>query len=87
MKQSLSPDQLKRARELSGKLTMPILGKTWQILLKGLGEVNEAPNPQAAAEMVIIRLVYAADLPDPLDLIKNSKINPLHRALPPPPRL
>ena len=55
---------------------MPTLGKTWQLLLKGLGEVNIAPSPQTAAEMVIIRLVYAADLPDPADLIKKLKDQP-----------
>ncbi len=76
MKQALSGDMIKRAKELAEKLSMPTLGKTWQILLKGLGEVNIAPSPQTAAEMVIIRLVYAADLPDPADLIKKLKDQP-----------
>lgn len=71
--QVLSGDQLERVRDLAGKLSMPTLGKTWQILLKGLPEINEAPNPQAAAEIIIIRLVYAADLPDPSDLLKRLK--------------
>ena len=71
--QVLSGDQIDRVRDLSSKVSMPTLGKTWQILLKGLPEVHQAPNPQAAAEMVIIRLVYAADLPDPADLIKRLK--------------
>lgn len=74
--QALSGDQLKRAQELSQKISMPSLGKTWQILLKGLGEVNTAPNPQSAAEMVIIRLAYAANLPDPSDLVKKLKDMP-----------
>ena len=71
--QSLANDQLTRAKDLSGKISMPSLGKTWQILLKGLEEVNIAPNPQHAAEMVMIRLTYAANLPDPSDLIKKLK--------------
>ncbi len=71
MKHAMAADEVKRAAELAGKLTMPTLGKTWQILLKGLGEVQAAPNPQSAAEMVLIRLSYAADLPDPADLIKQ----------------
>ncbi|MGH1378446.1 MAG: DNA polymerase III subunit gamma/tau [Alphaproteobacteria bacterium] len=70
---SLSADQLVRAKELSQKISMPSLSKTWQILLKGLNEINTAPNPQNAAEMVIIRLAYAADLPDPGDLVKRLK--------------
>ena len=77
---SLSADQLIRAKELSGKISMPSLSKTWQILLKGLNEVNTAPNPQNAAEMVIIRLAYAADLPDPADLIKRLKNQPTNSA-------
>lgn len=71
MKHSMAADEVKRAAELATKLSMPTLGKTWQIFLKGLSEVQSAPNPQAAAEMVIIRLAYAADLPDPADLIKK----------------
>jgi len=69
----LSGDQLERAKEMAGKLSMPSLSKAWQILLKGLDEVNSAPNPQNAAEMVIIRLSYAANLPDPTDLVKKLK--------------
>ncbi len=67
----LSPDGIQRAIDLAGQLSMPTLGRAWQILLKGLGEVHMAPNPQAAAEMVLIRLMYAADLPDPADLLKK----------------
>lgn len=70
---TMAQDEVARAAELAGKLTMPTLGKTWQILLKGLGEVKIAPNPQSAAEMVLIRLAYAADLPDPAVLIKSLK--------------
>ncbi len=69
----LSPDGIERALDLAGKLSMPSLGRAWQILLKGVAEVNVAPNPQAAAEMVVIRLMYAADLPDPADLLKKLK--------------
>ncbi len=70
---ALSTDQMARAKELSAKISMPSLGKAWQILLKGIAEVNSAPNPQNAAEMVVIRLAYAANLPDPSDLIKKLK--------------
>lgn len=65
-----------RLLSLAAELSMPTLGRTWQILLKGLGEVQTAPSPHAAAEMVIIRLSYAADLPDPADLIKKLKEQP-----------
>jgi len=73
MTAGLSPDGIERDADLAGKLSMPSLGRAWQILLKGVGEVNAAPNPQSAAEMVLIRLIYAADLPDPADLLKRLK--------------
>ncbi len=76
MKDALAADSVKRAADLAQNLTMPTLGKTWQLLLKGLAEVQSAPNPQNAAEMVIIRLTYAADLPDPAALIKQLKDMP-----------
>ncbi|MCL4678545.1 MAG: DNA polymerase III subunit gamma/tau [Alphaproteobacteria bacterium] len=69
--EALSGQMLERVRSLAGRLSMPTLGKAWQILLKGLSEVQDAPNPQSAAEMVLIRLAYTTDLPDPADLIKN----------------
>lgn len=71
--QALSSDQMERASEMASKLSMPSLSKAWQILLKGLQEVNIASNPQSAAEMVVIRLCYAANLPDPSDLLKKLK--------------
>lgn len=76
MAAGLSPEAVERAFDMAGKMSMPTLGRAWQILLKGLGEVNLAPNPQAAAEMVLIRLIYAADLPDPADLLKRLKNQP-----------
>jgi DNA polymerase-3 subunit gamma/tau len=60
-----------RGGELAGKLGMPSLTRAWQILLKGLGEVQSAPVPFDAAEMVIVRLAYSADLPNPADLIRQ----------------
>ncbi len=73
---ALPKGEQERLGNLADALSMPTLGRTWQILLKGLGEVNVAPNPQKAAEMVIIRLVYAADLPDPAELVKKLKDQP-----------
>ena len=67
----LPKGEQERLENLADALSMPTLARTWQILLKGLSEVNIAPNPQKAAEMVVIRLIYAADLPDPADLIKK----------------
>jgi len=71
--QVMAKEEMERAGNLAAKLSMPALGRIWQILLKGLNEVNYAPVPQKAAEMIIIRLAYAAELPDPADLIRKIK--------------
>ena len=73
-----------RLANLADSLSMPTLARTWQILLKGLGEVNMAPNPQKAAEMIALRLTYAADLPDPADLVKKLKDQPANTSAAPP---
>ena len=54
-------------------LSMAALSRAWQMLMKGLGEVRMAPRPEQAAEMVLVRLAYAADLPTPADAIKAIK--------------
>lgn len=73
-----------RGQELAEKLSMPVLTRTWQILLKGLGEVQSAPNPLQATEMVLIRLAYASELPTPGDLIKQLQSNSAEAGASPP---
>ena len=53
----------------SGKLTYAAIHRLWQLLLKGLGEVHSAPSPLEAAEMALLRVIHAADMPDPGELI------------------
>ncbi len=75
---SLSESERSKNEALAHKLTVPILTRTWQILMKGLGEIQQAPNPQSALEMVLMRLLYSADMPTPGDLaklIENGKID------------
>jgi DNA polymerase-3 subunit gamma/tau len=59
-----------RARPLAEKLAMPVLARAWQMLLKGLEEVQVAPSPIQAAEMILVRLAYVADLPAPAELVR-----------------
>ncbi|MFC3050409.1 DNA polymerase III subunit gamma/tau [Kordiimonas pumila] len=61
--------------KMAETLSMAHLTRAWQMLLKGLGEVKNAPSPIAAAEMVLIRLAYAANLPSPADLVKQLQDN------------
>jgi DNA polymerase-3 subunit gamma/tau len=57
--------------KVTPELSIPVLARLWQMLLKGLGEVQAAPQPLAAAEMVLIRLMHAAHMPDPADLVRR----------------
>jgi len=69
-----APDLPEADRHLLTELAdikVPALARAWQILLKGIGEVQSAPHPAQAAEMVLIRLAYAAELPLPADLIRQ----------------
>ena len=69
--EGLSIEEKRRGTALSAQLSMPYLSRAWQMLLKGIEETTRAPNPLAAAEMVLIRLAYTADLPTPDDLIRT----------------
>jgi DNA polymerase-3 subunit gamma/tau len=63
--------EAKRAAEMATKLPVPSLTRAWQMLLKGLFEVRDAVRPIAAAEMALIRLAYAADLPPTDKLVRE----------------
>ena len=65
-----------QAKALAAKLSMPVLTRIWQMLLKAYNEIKSAPNSKQAAEMAIIRLAYSTDLPDPGELIKDLRKNP-----------
>jgi len=60
---SLTEDEAARGTDFAGKLSVPVLSRTWQMLLKGISEVRNAVRPVDAAEMVLIRIAHAADLP------------------------
>ncbi|RED38336.1 DNA polymerase III tau subunit [Rhodopseudomonas thermotolerans] len=59
-----------RGREFATKLSMRVLSRMWQMLLKGIAEVQGATRPAAAAEMVLVRIAYAADLPTPDEALR-----------------
>ncbi len=63
--------EAERAVEMAGKLSVPSLTRAWQMLLKGLIEVRDAANPLPAAEMALVRLAYAADLPPTEKLVRG----------------
>ena len=59
-----------RGLALAGRLGIAALTRSWQMLMKGLSEVQTAPQPIKAAEMALIRLIYVADLPPPGEIVK-----------------
>ena len=66
-----------RARPLAATLAMPVLARAWQMLLKGIEEAQAAPSAKQAAEMVLVRLAYVADLPVPAELVKSIDLGTL----------
>jgi DNA polymerase-3 subunit gamma/tau len=64
-----SAEERDAAADLAGKLGWGTLHRLWQLLLKGLTDVQIAPDPQEAAAMALLRVVHSAELPDPAALI------------------
>ncbi len=68
--EALPGEDKRRAAALAAQLSVPLLARAWQMLLKGLEETGKAGDPVAAAEMVLIRMAYTADLPSPDEIIR-----------------
>jgi DNA polymerase-3 subunit gamma/tau len=65
----LSAEEREGAGEMAAALSWGAIHRLWQMLLKGLQDVEVAPDPREAAEMALLRLIHAADMPDPASLI------------------
>ncbi|MER9597106.1 DNA polymerase III subunit gamma/tau [Mesorhizobium sp. M0244] len=68
---SLSEDERRRGADFAKTLSVKVLSRTWQMLLKGIPEVQTSNRPVSAAEMVLIRLAHAADLPTLDEALKS----------------
>ena len=68
---SLSEAERTRGRTFAAQLSMRVLSRAWQMLLKGISEVQASGRPVAAAEMVLVRIAYAADLPTPDEVVRS----------------
>jgi DNA polymerase-3 subunit gamma/tau len=68
---ALSEAERTRGRTFAAKLSVRVLARTWQMLLKGIPEVQAAGRPISAAEMVLVRIAYAADLPTPDEVLRS----------------
>jgi DNA polymerase III subunit gamma/tau len=81
---SLAETERVRGRAFAATLSMRVLSRTWQMLLKGLPEVQTAGKPIAAAEMVLVRIAYVADLPTPDEAIRMLSETPVDGPRPTP---
>jgi DNA polymerase-3 subunit gamma/tau len=68
---SLSEAERTRGAEFAEGLSVPVLSRLWQMLLKGVPETEQSNRPVSACEMVLIRLTHAANLPTPGEAIKK----------------
>ncbi len=83
----LTPDERTRGQAAAATLSLAVLVRSWQILLKGVEETRGAARPLASADMVLVRLAYAADLPSPDEALRRLAEGGGGRAaLPSPPR-
>ncbi|HEX4761934.1 MAG TPA: DNA polymerase III subunit gamma/tau, partial [Sphingomicrobium sp.] len=64
-----SAEERETAQDMARDLSWGVIHRLWQLLLKGLQDVDVAPDPREAADMALLRLIHAADLPDPASLI------------------
>jgi DNA polymerase III subunit gamma/tau len=68
---SLTPEERTRGQRFAQELSMQVLTRAWQLLLKGLREVKDSPRPLTAADMVLVRIGFAADLPTPDEALRK----------------
>src|SRR5205807_3987166 len=64
-----SAEERESAEQMATALSWGTIHRLWQMLLNGLQDVEIAPDPREAAEMALLRLIHAADLPDPATLL------------------
>jgi len=68
--EALSEEERTRGKALAEKISLRALTRAWQMLLKGIDEAKSASRPLAAADMVLVRLAHAADLPTPDEALR-----------------
>jgi len=64
-----SAEERESAQQMARQLGWGTIHRLWQMLLKGLQDVEVAPDAREAAEMALLRLIHAAELPDPASLL------------------
>ena len=72
---SLSEEERTFAKKMAAAVSIAILSKIWQMMIKGISEMQIAPVQIDALEMILIRIAYAANLPTPAEILADVKKN------------
>lgn len=73
--ETLGENERGLCEKLSGSLSIAVLSRMWQMLIKGLSELNGTPSALDALEMILIRVAYSANLPTPVEILNDIKKN------------
>ena len=68
---ALTPEEARRGQAAADSLSIPVLTRAWQILMKGVDEMRGSQRPLASADMVLVRLAYASDMPTPDEALRS----------------
>ena len=79
---ALTPEEKRRGRDTAAKLSIPALTLAWQILMRGVEELRSSQLPLQAADMVLVRLAFAAQMPTPRDALKKLGFDDNHAPAP-----
>lgn len=71
----MAENDYKMCQKLADKLSIAVLSRAWQMMIKGLSELHNALRPLDALEMILIRIAYSAQLPTPAELLNEVKKN------------
>ncbi len=69
------------SQKLAQNISMAVLSKIWQMMIKGLSELNNAPFTNDALDMILLRIAYSANLPTPAEMLEELKKKPLNEQI------
>lgn len=72
---SVSEEEREFAKKMAVSVSIAVLSKIWQMLIKGVSEMQIAPVQIDALEMILIRIAYSAELPTPAEILADVKKN------------
>ena len=72
---ALSENERSFYQKSAPEISIAVLSRMWQMMIKGLSELNIAPVQIDALEMILIRIAYSANLPTPKELLDDVKKN------------